>query len=199
MVKVTIEGNCFKVKGTFDCGILGVFHDDLIQIGCDDVQDIRDSGLSGIDTLTCSDEELSAYLTDLANQQEAKLQANIKQFNKDILFRVYSWMRDCSYPFWEHPNFVNQEFMQAHPDYEVDYGNSFEGVPAELEYEERLRLAFPSFNWDYFLSHIVQKNLSINTFGGFNIDCADAEGVILGCCYIQVDKNLKIWNFDNHG
>ena len=62
MVNVTIEGNSFKVKGTFDCGILGVFRDDLIQIGCDDVQDIRDSGLSGIDTLTCSDEELSAYL-----------------------------------------------------------------------------------------------------------------------------------------
>ena len=90
MVKVTIEGNSFKVKGTFDCGILGVFSDDLIQIGCDDVQDIRDSGLSGIDTLTCSDEELSAYLTDLANQQEAKLQANIRQFNNDILFRIYS-------------------------------------------------------------------------------------------------------------
>ena len=199
MVNVTIEGNSFKVKGTFDCGIIGVFRDDLIQIGCDDVQDIRDSGLSGIDTLTCSDEELSADITDLANQQEEKLQENIKQFNKDILFRVYSWMRDCSYPFWEHPNFVNQEFMQAHPDYEVDYGNSFEGVPAELEFEERLRLAFPSFNWDYFLSHIVQKKLTINTFGGFDIDCADAEGVILGCCYIQVDENLKIWNFDNHG
>ena len=89
--------------------------------------------------------------------------------------------------------------MQAHPDYAVNYGNSFEGVPAELEYEERLRLAFPSFNWDYFLSHIVQNSLTINTFGGFNIDCEDAEGVILGCCYIQVDKNLKIWNFDNHG
>ena len=117
--------------------ILGVFRDDLIQIGCDDVQDIKDSDLSGIDTLTCSDEELSAYITDLANQQEAKLQENIKQFNKDILFRVYSWMRDCSYPFWEHPNFVNQEFVQAHPNYEVNYGNSFEGVPAELEYEER--------------------------------------------------------------
>lgn len=199
MVTVTIEGNSFKVKGTFDCGILGVFRDDMIQIGCDDVQDIRDSGLSGIDTLTCSDEELSAYITDLANQQEEKLQENIKQFNKDILFHVYSWMRDCSYPFWEHPNFVNQEFMQAHPDYEVDFGSSFEGVPKDLEFEERLRLAYPSFNWDYFLSHIVQKNLSINTFGGFNIDCADAESVILGCCYIQVDKNLKIWNFDNHG
>ena len=31
MVKVTIEGNSFKVKGTFDCGILGVFRDELIR------------------------------------------------------------------------------------------------------------------------------------------------------------------------
>ena len=198
MVKVTIEGNNFKVKGTFDCGILGVFRDDLIQIGCDDVQDTRDSGLPGIDTLTCSDEELSVYITDLANQQEAKLQENIAQFNENILREVYRWMNGCSYPFWEHPNFVNQAFMQEHPDYKVNYGKAFEGVPADLDYEARLRAAFPSFNWDYFLSHIEQEQLTIKTHGGFAIDCADVEGVILGSCYIQVDENLEIWNFDNH-
>ena len=200
MVTVSIEGNSFKVKGTFDCGILGVFRDDRIQIDFDDVQDTRDSGgLPGIDTLTCSDEELAACVTEIANQQEAKLQENISQFNENILREVYRWMHGCGYPFWEHPNFVNQTFMQEHPDYKVDYSNVFAGVPADLDYEARLRAAFPSFNWDYFLSHIVQEKLTICTRGGFDIDCTDVEGVILGCCYIQVDENLKIWNFDNHG
>ena len=118
MVTVTIEGNSFKVKGTFDCGILGVFRDDLIQIGCDDVQDIRDSGLSGIDTLTCSDEELSAYITDLANQQEAKLTCCATGQEVKLGAKEYQIME----LFARHPGFVfsTEHLMDKIWGYETD-------------------------------------------------------------------------------
>lgn len=203
MVTVTIENGEFKFHGTFDCGYAGIYRDDMIEFEFENLKSIQKEGLQGKDLSNCSNDEIAAEVSAFFNTLEAKVQRNIQQFNDTFLEYLFDDLQGCAYPFWEYPQMVNQEFMKAHPDYEVKYYSHDEedfsekiSIPSAAgERETQLRLKYPSFNFDYYLSHLTPHHLLVEKRGYFQFyvsDDMDYLCQLLGG--VQDDLSFYDWN-----
>ena len=171
MVTVTIENNKFKFHGTFDCGYAGLYRDDQIIFN-GDPDDVRGDGLQGKDVSEYSDEELAAEIAAFYNAAEAHIQEHIQQFNDAFLFQLFNDFEACGYPFWEHPNMVNPEFLRKHPDFDLNHSYSKEEfsdsvyIPENAGHMEiSYREEYPMFNFEYYLSHLKLHRISVVDFG----------------------------------
>lgn len=201
MVTVTIENGKFKFHGSFDCGYAGIYHDDMIDFSYQDLESIRKKGLQGKDLSNCSDDEIAAEVAAYFNSIEANVQQNIRQFNDTFLDNLFDDLEGCGYPFWDYPNMVNQEFMQAHPDFKAydsddeDFSDEVSIPPAAGERETVLRQTYPSFNFDYYLSHITPHILSVNDNGSFGFEISDDMDYL---CHlvgeVRPDISFSDWN-----
>ena len=175
MVTVTIENGEFKIHGTFDCGYAGLYRDDMIEFSYQTLERIRKEGLQGKDLSNCSDDEIATEVAAYFNSLEANLQQNIQQFNDTFLDNLFDALDGCGYPFWVHPNMVNQKFMQENPDFDIadSYDNEEFSDPVFIpenagSREITLRKQYPMFNFDYYLSHITPHGLAIDDDRSFS-------------------------------
>ena len=201
MVTVTTENGNFIFHGTFDCGYAGLYRDDMIEFSYQNLERIRKEGLQGKDLSTYSDDEIAAEVASFFNSIEAKVQQNIQQFNDTFLDNLFDAMEGCGYPFWQRPNMVNREFMQAHPDYDAydpddeDYSAEVSIPPAAGRRETFLRQAYPSFNFDYYLAHITPHGLVVDDDGSFSFEISDDMDYL---CHlvgdVRADLSFRDWN-----
>ena len=170
MVTVTIENNEFKFHGTFDCGYAGLYRDDQIFFNSEPDY-VRSKGLQGKDLSESSDEELAAAIAAFYNAAEAHIQEHIQQFNDEFLFQLFDDFEGCGYPFWEYPEMVNPEFMQAHPDFDLEKSYDREEfsdpvfIPENAGHMEiSYREEYPMFHFEYYLSHLELHCISVREF-----------------------------------
>jgi hypothetical protein len=182
MVTVTIENGEFKIGGTFDCGYAGLYRDDKIHFESDPLDQLRKYGLPGKDLSNFTDEEIAAEVAARCNAAEALIQEHIQQFNDTFLEYLYDDFEGCGYPFWEYPEMVNPEFMQAHPDFDLE--KSYDGgvkfsdpvfIPENAgQYEIEKRKRYPMFNLDHYLSTLTLHRLSVHDNGWISFLISDA-------------------------
>lgn len=204
MVTVTIENNEFKFHGTFNCGYAGLYRDNQIFFyGEPDY--IRGEGLQGKDLSNCSDEELASEMAAFYNAVEARLQQNIQQFNGKFLDTLMDDLEGCGYPYWEYPDMVNEEFLQAHPDFDDWYSDDISSLPEPAfippnadKREIAVRRAYPGFNFEYYLSHLTLHNISISDIhneGWISFEISDVMDYL---CHlvgvIKPDYTFADWN-----
>ena len=102
MVTVTIEDGKFVIHGSFDFGYMGVYHDDEILILRTPAEVCKwETASAALDTKTCSDDDIAAFLTEHLNAWEEKVRLNKKRINDNFLVRIFEDLEACAYPFWE--------------------------------------------------------------------------------------------------
>ncbi|MBR6090370.1 MAG: hypothetical protein IKP86_10580 [Anaerolineaceae bacterium] len=204
MVTVTFENGEFKFHGTFDCGYAGLYRDDRIRFPDETPESIRENGLQDKDLSNCDDDAITAEVAAFINAIEAKIQQNIQQFNDTFLEYLFDDFEGCGYPFWEYPEMVNQEFIQAHPDFDLeksyDSGVKFSDpvfIPenaGHLEIEKRTR--YPMFNLDHYLSTLTLHRINVYDDGSFSFIISDQMNYLCQL-YGVVTPEFKFIDWNN--
>ena len=219
MVEVTIKGEEYSVKGTFDFGYIGLFKDDDIELY--DFKDIIskrkgrwwDKAVEALGIKGTSDEEISEALTTYINNFEAKIQKNIKEINNNLIAKMAEQWENCGTPFWEASDelFISermQEFeeIQKTDDFEdtissivadyIDEPNN--GTMEKIDAEAEMRRLFPIFDWDKFLNNMKPKCVSPKYNGNFGFEFYDGFGAGIFCSAVaELDDELRFLRWDN--
>ena len=119
MLDIQIHGGEVRISGCFDCGYMGLYDGEKIHL-YDKPDRLRDwktvRERLGPD---CSDDALSACLTEYFNAFEEKIQKNRKQVNDNFLILAFEDWEACGYPFWEISGLTRSEFLPPDPDENV--------------------------------------------------------------------------------
>lgn len=128
-----------------------------------------------------TDEEIAAEVAARCNVTEPHIQEHTQQFNDIFLEYLFDDYEGYGYPFWEYPELVNQEFIQAHPDFDLeksyDSGVKFSDPvffpenAGHLEIEKRTR--YPMFDLDHYLSTLILHRINVYDDGDFSFIISD--------------------------
>lgn len=212
MVDIQIRGETVEISGSFDMGYMGRYEAGLIHI-YDEPDSLRHWGFVtsrlGPD---CTDEALSACLTEYFNAFEEKIHRNRKQVNDCFLIQTFEDMEACAYPYWEIDGLTREEYLPADPNEDIyaphwDEMSSLEtayhdtpndGSLDKPDVEAILRRNFPSLNWDALLKSIQPEHLSLKN-GEIAFQCSDGFGEALLCgAYDILDEDLTFTEWHNH-
>lgn len=219
MVKVTIKGEEYSIKGTFDLGYIGLFKDDKISLHhLEDIISDRegrwwDEAVEIFGIKGTSDEDISEALTIYINNFEAKIQKNIKEINNNLIAKFAEQWEDCGTPFWEASDelFIPermQEFeeIQETDDFEdtisdivADYiEEPNNGTMEKIDAEAEMRRLFPLFDWDKFLGNMKPKVAGPDYNGHFYFEIYDGFGANIFCSAVgEFDDELRLLGWDN--
>ncbi|MBR5371710.1 MAG: hypothetical protein IK130_05800 [Oscillospiraceae bacterium] len=212
MVKVSIADGEFVVRGTFDFGYMGLYHDDEISI-MEDVSGIRDweTVSEALDIDSCTDEEIADFLTNYINGLEAKIQKNIKLLNDNFLILIFDDMYQCGNEFWETEGLYLPEFMPDDPETVYDDAATDEidnlmrifsstpndGTVQKPDAEAMLRKLFPMFAFDAFISGLKAESIGLMD-NYISFQCTDSFGGVVACgAYDDLDSNLNFTDWHN--
>ena len=212
MLDIQIHGGEVRISGCFDCGYMGLYDGEKIHL-YDKPDRLRDwktvRERLGPD---CSDDALSACLTEYFNAFEEKIRKNRKQVNDNFLILAFEDWEACGYPFWEISGLTRSEFLPPDPDENVynpywDEMNALEsayqdapndGTQEKPDVEAVLRKNFPALDWDALLTSIEPEYLSLED-GNIAFQCSDGFGEELLCGdYDVLDESLAFQEWHNH-
>lgn len=212
MLDIQIHGGEVRISGCFDCGYMGLYDGEKIHL-YDKPDRLRDwktvRERLGPD---CSDDALSACLTEYFNAFEEKIRKNRKQVNDNFLILAFEDWEACGYPFWEISGLTRSEFLPPDPDENVynpywDEMNTLEsayqdapndGTQEKPDVEAILRKNFPALDWDALLTSIEPEYLSLED-GNIAFQCSDGFGAELLCgAYDVLDESLTFQEWHNH-
>lgn len=212
MLDIQIHGGEVRISGCFDCGYMGLYDGEKIHL-YDKPDRLRDwktvRERLGPD---CSDDALSACLTEYFNDFEEKIRKNRKQVNDNFLILAFEDWEACGYPFWEISGLTRSEFLPPDPDENVynpywDEMNALEsayqdapndGTQEKADVEAVLRKNFPALDWDALLTSIEPEYLSLED-GNIAFQCSDGFGAELLCgAYDVLDESLTFQEWHNH-
>ncbi len=212
MLDIQIHGGEVRISGCFDCGYMGLYDGEKIHL-YDKPDRLRDwktvRERLGPD---CSDDALSACLTEYFNAFEEKIRKNRKQVNDNFLILAFEDWEACGYPFWEISGLTRSEFLPPDPDENVynpywDEMNALEsayqdapndGTQEKADVEAVLRKNFPALDWDALLTSIESEYLSLED-GNIAFQCSDGFGAELLCgAYDVLDESLTFQEWHNH-
>lgn len=212
MLDIQIHGGEVRISGCFDCGYMGLYDGEKIHL-YDKPDRLRDwktvRERLGPD---CSDDALSACLTEYFNAFEEKIRKNRKQVNDNFLILAFEDWEACGYPFWEISGLTRSEFLPPDPDENVynpywDEMNALEsayqdapndGTQEKTDVEAVLRKNFPALDWDALLTSIEPEYLSLED-GNIAFQCSDGFGAELLCgAYDVLDESLTFQEWHNH-
>ncbi|MCI9349480.1 MAG: hypothetical protein HFF83_09665 [Oscillibacter sp.] len=212
MLDIQIHGGEVRISGCFDCGYMGLYDGEKIHL-YDKPDRLRDwktvRERLGPD---CSDDALSACLTEYFNAFEEKIRKNRKQVNDNFLILAFEDWEACGYPFWEISGLTRSEFLPPDPDENVynpywDEMNALEsayqdapndGTQEKPDVEAILRKNFPALDWDALLTSIEPEYLSLED-GNIAFQCSDGFGAELLCgAYDVLDESLTFQEWHNH-
>lgn len=212
MLDIQIHGGEVRISGCFDCGYMGLYDGEKIHL-YDKPDRLRDwktvRERLGPD---CSDDALSACLTEYFNAFEEKIRKNRKQVNDNFLILAFEDWEACGYPFWEIIGLTRSEFLPPDPDENVynpywDEMNALEsayqdapndGTQEKADVEAVLRKNFPALDWDALLTSIEPEYLSLED-GNIAFQCSDGFGAELLCgAYDVLDESLTFQEWHNH-
>ena len=221
MVKVFFEDDELHVKGTFDFGYVGMFRDDMIYLGDavdDDVLEEREGDdwdeaaeRFGIEDTT--DEAICEALTGYLNDLEAKVQANIREINNNLIAVIAEMWENTSNPFWEDNDelFIpegmekfneikdTEEFDDAVSAIVNDYiEQPNNGTMDKVDAEAEMRRLFPMFDWDKFLANMKPKSMGPSFGEGAHFEIDDGFGARIFCSAVAtLDDELRFSDWDN--
>ena len=211
MVQVTVENGKFAVHGSFDFGYMGLYHDVEIYIHRtpDEVRGWDTAG-AALDTASCTDDDLAAFLTAQLNAWEEKVQRNIKRLNDNFLVRIFEDMEACAYPFWETPAFCipallpedPESLYDGHEDEMAVLEDAFNSPPNDGSVEKpdaeaALRKMYPMFNFDAFLASLKPDCMSVKD-GRITFQCTDSfRGAVACAAYDELDSDLVFNDWHN--
>jgi hypothetical protein len=204
LITVTIENNEFKFHGTFDCGYAGFYCDDQI-FSNEDPDYVRENGLQGKDLSECSDEELAAEMAAFYNAAEARLQQNIQFFNWNFLDELMQNLEGCGYPYWEYPDMVHPDFLEANPDFDDWYPDDGSDLPEPVFIPENagsneieLRRKYPGFNFEHWISTMTLHGLQVSDMedgGWISFEISDEmEYLCHLVAMVEPDLSFAEWN-----
>ena len=212
MLDIQIHGGEVRISGCFDCGYMGLYDGEKIHL-YDKPDRLRDwktvRERLGPD---CSDDALSACLTEYFNAFEEKIRKNRKQVNDNFLIRAFEDMEACGYPYWEIDGLTRREYLPPDPDEDVypphwDEMNALEsayqdapndGTQEKPDVQAVLRKNFPALDWDALLTSIEPEYLSLED-GNIAFQCSDGFGAELLCgAYDVLDESLTFQEWHNH-
>jgi len=231
MIEIICKDRCFLVKGSFSIGIAGTytnedFGDENIMIGdtLDEIlEELQDEDSFWYKPLfpylkseTADSDGIARGLTAYYNQKENEIRINEKQINDCILYRLFSDLTGCGYPFWEIEEAIMPESMKkgsgefrekevySKETAEVfQWSDEFDCVPNngtvdKTDVEGGLRELFPMFNFDGLVRTMIPEGLSLQgRFIAFQF--SDGWGSnLLECAYDEMDENLAFRDWHNH-
>ncbi len=226
MIEVIYKDGSFKAKGTFSLGIAGVFANEdfdgeTIMFDEDLIDYIEDRDEFFVEPLlpfikSNDPNEIAKNLAEYYNQKEREIAENEKQINSNILYRLFSDMEACSYPFWEIKEAVLPGYLEKYGEddyYDVVYCHNDDGIDSLSGYfednpnngttekpdvEAMIRKLYPMFNLDGFIRSFEPESLY---FEGRDISFqfSDGWGARLACAaYDRLDENFKFTDWHNH-
>lgn len=225
MIEVIFEDDVFKAKGSFSLGIAGVFtnedfDEDMISFDEDMLDMILERDEDFAEPLLPfikSDDpnEIAKGLAEYYNQKEREIAANAKQINDSILYRLFWDIEGCGYPFWEIPEAVSADFLEAHKGDDLEkvvysgkgvsenFDSCFDDLPnngteEKPDIEAKIRKVYPMFNLDGFIKSFEPESLYFN--GRFiSFQFSDGWGAKLACsAYDELDENFTFNDWHNH-
>lgn len=212
MINIQFHGETIDITGRFDFGYMGQYPGGQIRI-YDTPRRVRGWKIvsARMDGASCSDEALSACLTEYFNSFERKLQENRKQVNDCFLIKAFEDMEGCGYPFWEIEGLTRREYLPADPDEDVYQPHWEEMSLAEMAFwktpndgslekpdaEALLRKNFPALDWDALLASVVPEHLGLHD-GGVSFQCSDGFEMKLLCgAYDWLNESLTFTDWHN--
>ena len=223
MIQVTIKGEEYSVKGTFDFGYIGLFRDKQI-----DLYNLEESvlvpeeyregelwdraaktfGINGT-----SDEAVSEALTLYINNFEAKVQKHIREINNNLIAKMAEQWEDCGTPFWEASDklFLPERMAEFEAIHETDEFDSTisrivvnyidkpnNGTKEKIDAEAAMRRLFPQFDWDKFLSNMKPHCVCPEFNGNMGFCINDGFGSHIFCSAVaELDDELRFLHWDN--
>lgn len=211
MVTVTIKDGKFVIHGSFDFGYMGIYHDDEIII-LRTPAEVRKwkTASAALDTKTCSDDDIAAFLTAHLNAWEEKVRLNKKRINDNFLVRIFEDLEACAYPFWETEGLYVPEQMPEDPESLYDghedemsvLEDAFNSSPNDGSIEKpdaeaALRRMYPMFRFDAFLASLKPDCMSLSD-GRITFQCTDGFGAAVACgAYDALDSDLVFNDWHN--
>lgn len=219
MVSIIFQDGAFKVKGTWNFGIAGVFEnkeygDGNIEVGYsfDELCECLDKHytyreLSALmEGVARNGEEYAKVLTDFYNRVEQKMIANQKLINNHILINVFMNMNICGNPFWENKDTLTEEYKNkelteaevytAEANEAINrlddayYDNPNDGSVEKPDAEKILRKKLPMFNFDGLYATIKPEYCVLNV-SGVSFQSSDGwDQSIMCAAYDEFDESL---------
>lgn len=219
MVSIIFQDGAFKVKGTWDFGIAGVFEnkeygEGNIEVGYsfDDLCRCLDKSYtykelsSLMEGVERNGEEYAKVLTVFYNRVEQKMIANQKLMNNHILINVFMGMNICGNPFWENKEALTKEYKDKQLNEgnvytaEVDkainelddayYDNPNDGSVEKPDVENILREKLPMFNFDE-LYATIKPEYCVLDISGVSFQSSDGWTQSIMCgAYDEFDESL---------
>ncbi|MBR5373009.1 MAG: hypothetical protein IK130_12445 [Oscillospiraceae bacterium] len=223
MVKVTVKGEEYSVKGTFDFGYIGLFQDEKISLydleesvlvpeedrwGDEWEETARIFGIKGT-----SDEAVAEALINYINNLEAKVQKHIREINNNLIAKMAEQWQDCGTPFWEASDklflpehMAEFEKIQETDDFDATISSIVcdyierpnNGTEEKCDAEAEMRRIFPLFDWDKFLSNMKPLHAGPTYDGCLHFEISDGFGAHIFCCAVAtLDEELRFLRWDN--
>ena len=226
MIEVICVDGVFKAKGSFSLGFAGTyvnedFDGEMITFDEEMLDLITDRDEFFVEPLlpfikSDDPDEIAKGLTEYYNQKEREVAANVKQINSCILYRLFSDIEACGYPFWEIKEAVLPDYLEKYGKEEYDsvvYCHTDDCIEALSEHfddspnngtiekpdvEALIRKLYPMFNLDGFIKSFEPECLYFN--GRFmSFQFSDSWGAQLACAaYDELDENFTFTDWHNH-
>ena len=213
-IKIYVEDDEIKVKGTINLGYIGQFKDSQIEI-LDSLEEIREWDIIEDNyNPECTDEELIRYLNVYFNTFIEKIEKNIDNINGEFLLQVFTDMDNDEIDFMAIDGLFDEEKLRYGNEEDIAeiYNPVREGLNSLSAYletpndgsiqkghiERLLRSFYPMFNFDCFLKNIVPENIGLED-GEIYFQCSDNfdEEILCGA-YAVLDEDLAFSDWHNN-
>ncbi len=219
MITIIFQDGEFKVKGTWDFGIAGVFEnkeygDGNIGLGFsyDELCECLDKSYTYEELASCMEgverngEEYARVLTDFYNRIEQKMIANQKLINNHILINVFENMCACGNCFWDNEDTLTEKYKEAELSEDKVYTDEVSEAISELfdayydtpndgsvnkpDVEKILRKKLPMFDFDELIATIEPEYCALDV-SSVSFQSSDGwDQSIMCAAYDEFDENL---------
>lgn len=220
----------FLVKGKVNLGIVGElenkeYGEENIEIKNTFEQlmkivDAKDIDLLGNLFILLKDnikdgESVAAILEDYYNKKIADLNKNIKQFNDCIWSKLFEYLMDIGWPFWENEETIAPEYRGQDLEEEVMHlyndkqdeiyailkeytnGSPNNGTIQKIDVEKKMREYFYMFNFEGLVKNIDSQYLGFN-FNRIEFQFEDNWNQELFCSTVgTLNEDFSLINWDN--
>lgn len=212
-IKIYVEDDEIKVKGTINLGYIGEFKDSQIEI-LDSPEEIREWDIiEDYYNPDCTDEELIRYLNVYFNTFIEKIEKNIDNINGEFLLQVFTDMDNSEINFMVIDGLFEEEKLLYGNEEDIAeiYNPVRDGLNSLSEYletpndgtipkghiENLLRSFYPMFNFDHFIENIIPETIGLSD-GEISFQCSDNfDDQILCGAYAVLDENLAFSDWHN--